>query len=137
MAFGGTVAFSVLFDAPKRAYFHCGLVGALGWISYKLMLYMGLTGFTATIVASIVITLASMLLSMKVEIPTTVFLITGIFCIVPGSYIYYTTYNIFTGNSNLFFFYLEETIKTAIAISLGITFVYAFAPKIFSLKKSK
>ncbi|MGM9535266.1 MAG: threonine/serine exporter family protein [Intestinibacter sp.] len=137
MAFVGTIAFSVLFDVPKKHYALCGLVGALGWISFKFIQYLGFSIVTSTVVASAVITFTSMILSMKQKTPTTIFLTSGIFCLVPGAYIYYASYNIFAADSSLVFYYLKETAKIALAISFGIILVYSFSSKIFSLKNKK
>lgn len=137
MAFIGTIAFSILFDVPKKHYVLCGLVGAFGWGSFKLLQYFGISLFASTVVASAVITFTSMMLSMKKKTPTIVFLTSGILCLVPGAYIYYASYNIFMENKELVFYYLEETAKIALAISFGIIVVYSFSNKIFSLNNKK
>lgn len=137
MAFIGTISFSILFDVPKKHYKLCGLVGAFGWGSFKLLQYIGINVFAATVVASAVITFTSMILSMKKKTPTIVFLTSGILCLVPGAYIYYASYNIFMEDKEQVFYYLEETIKIALAISFGIILIYSFSGKIFSLNNKK
>ena len=85
----GSVAFSLLFGAPEKYYLECGLTGGGGWLLYRL-----LTGFTpfspilATFLAAAAVALYSRIAAVRRRCPTTVFLIAGIFPLVPGAGIY-------------------------------------------------
>ena len=65
----------------------------------------------------------------------TVFLICGIFPLVPGAGIYYTGYNFFMGNDTLALEKGLETIKIAVAIALGTGIVQSLPPFLFHRKK--
>ena len=89
-AFLGVFSFAILFHAPRRSYLACAVCGAVAWGCYLLAAPMGL--FLATTLAAIVLTLLSRMLSIAMKMPSTVFIVTGIFPLVPGAGIYHTAY---------------------------------------------
>ena len=115
MAFTGTVAFSVLFSVPKRHYLSCGLTGSVGWAVYLMI--------------------SRVFLSVKYKAPTIVFLLCGIFTLVPGAGIYYTAYYLFTGAEQEAMMKGIETFKLAVAIALGIGVSYSIPAKVYGWKQ--
>ena len=67
--------------------------------------------------------------------PLPVFLIAGIFPVVPGAGIYYTGYHIFMNNNIEAMSKGVETIKIAIAIALGIGIVVSLPRFFFTLRR--
>ena len=67
--------------------------------------------------------------------PTILFLVCGIFPLVPGAAIYYTAYNFFMGQEALALQYGMDTIKMAIAIGLGIGAAYSLPGHLFGWKR--
>ncbi|OOB77996.1 MAG: hypothetical protein BEN18_09055 [Epulopiscium sp. Nuni2H_MBin001] len=65
--------------------------------------------------------------------PITVFLIAGIFPLVPGAGIYFTAYYFIVNDNVQAFVKGLETFKIAMAISLGIVFVFALPQSLFHL----
>lgn len=63
------------------------------------------------------------------------FLIAGIFPVVPGAGIYYTGYHIFMNNNVEAMSKGVETIKIAIAIALGIGIVVSLPRFFFTLRR--
>ncbi len=90
-AFIGTIAFSHLFNVHKKHYLLCGLVGAVGYLCYYL-LDMRVAASFATFVATMVVVLFSRILTVIRRCPITIFLISGIFPLVPGASVYNTAY---------------------------------------------
>ena len=88
MALGGTMAFSVLFGASPRHYFRCGVVGAFGWSIYLLVKALIASEMIAILIASALLTALSRRLSVWEKAPTIIFLVTGIFPLVPGATIH-------------------------------------------------
>ena len=68
--------------------------------------------------------------------PVTIFLITGIFPLVPGAGIYYTGYHLFMSDNSLALDKGLETIKIAIAIALGIGIVLSLPTFFFTLRRA-
>ena len=126
-AFLGVFSFAILFHAPRRSYLACALCGAVAWASYLLAESLGL--FLATTLAAIVLTLLSRMLSVAMKMPSTVFIVTGIFPLVPGAGIYHTAYALVSHDMAAFTLRGMQTLALAGAIALGILIGMGF-PKL-------
>lgn len=122
VSMAATMAFAVLFHVPKSEYLLCAVNGAIGWMAYLFCVSHG-TGITvASMWATLVLTLVARLLSAIRKMPGTVFLITGIFTLVPGAGIYYTSYYLIMNDLEQCMAKGIETFKIAGAIVLGMIF---------------
>ena len=117
-----TLSFAELFGAPKKELFFCGLTGAIGWVVYVIGLNGDLGTVLANLTATFTLTVFSRILSAIRRNPVTVYLIAGIFPLVPGAGIYYTSHYFIMNDMPQFSNYGMETIKVAGAIVLGIVF---------------
>ena len=98
VAIVATMAFAVLFQAPKSEWILCGISGGIGWSVYESLLMRGNHLMISVIVATIALTLFSRIFAVLRKQPATVYLLAGIFPLVPGAGIYYTPANS-TGDS--------------------------------------
>lgn len=130
VAFVSTVAFSIIFHTPKREWLCTGTTGAVGWLVYLVTMGLGGGTVAASFFAAVALTWISRVFSFARRAPVTVFLICGIFPLVPGAGIYYTGYHFFMSDNSLALSTGLETIKIAIAIALGIGIVLSM-PKFF------
>lgn len=134
----GTVAFSVLFGVPRKYYVYCGFVGGAGWCLYSVLVtYAHCTATEATFFATTLVILLSRFLAVRERCPATVFLTTGIFPLVPGAGIYWTSYYLVTSRpaeaaENGF-----AAIKAAVAIVLGIVLVFEIPGRFFKLRSPR
>ncbi len=117
-----TVSFAILLSVPKREYLTCGFVGAVGWVIYVLLTDAGQSPALATLIASIPLTALARTFAIRHKAPVTVFLVSGIFALVPGAGIYYTAYYFIMGDP-MFSTKGIETLKIALALALGMTIV--------------
>lgn len=133
----GTVAFSLLFGVPKKYYIACGLIGMAGWFMYKAMILLGV-GMSFSVFFSTVLTvLLSRIVAVRMQCPATVFLITGIFPVVPGAQIYWAAYYLVTNQYDAALSSGFSALKTIIAIVLGIIFVFEIPNKVFLLLRKR
>ena len=132
-ASAGTVGFSLLFGVPVRYYTYCGLIGGIGWLVYLCVL-PGTTATIATFCATVVIILLSRWFAVRKRCPATLFLISGIFPLVPGAGIYWAAYYTITNQLQLALETGYGAVKTAGAIVLGIVVVFELPEKWFHLK---
>lgn len=130
-AMAGTVAFSVLFGVPRQYYPYCAVIGGAGWAVYSAISHGG------TVKAALLATMAVVLLSRIVAVwkhcPVTVFLISGIFPLVPGASVYWTAYYLVTNQLSLAVGSGYTAVKTAFAIVLGIVLIFEIPQKTFLL----
>lgn len=127
-----TISFSILFSAPKKELLFCGFTGALGWMVYYVFIQAGIGNVAASMIATLLLTIFSRAFAVIRKNPGTVYLLPGIFPLVPGAGIYYTAYYLFTGNREMFAATGLSTFETAAAIVFGIIFGYAIPQSLFS-----
>lgn len=132
VAMVATRAFAILFEAPKKEYIFCAVNGGLGWIVYLLFQRLGAGITIASLGATLFLTLAARVLSAIRRCPATVFLVAGIFTLVPGAGIYYTAYYLLMNELAQFTAKGAETFKVAGAIALGIVFGFAIPQSWFN-----
>jgi uncharacterized membrane protein YjjB (DUF3815 family) len=120
-----TLSFAVLFAAPKSELFFCGLTGAVGWLVYLLCLEGDLNKALSNLVATFALTVLSRTIASLRKNPVTVYLIAGIFPLVPGAGIYYTSYYFIMNEMSQFSSAGMDTIKVAGSIVLGIVFGFS------------
>ena len=120
LAGAGTLSFAILFACPLPC---CALVGAAGWFVYELAVLYGADAAAASLIAVIPLTLVSRLFAILLKTPVTVFLLTGIFPLVPGAGIYYTAYYFIQGENALSLANGISTFKVAVALAVGIALV--------------
>lgn len=88
-----TISFGITFQVGRRHYWTCGFVGAVGWTIYIACTTLGgMTAPMATLIATLPLAALSRFFAIRHKAPITVFLLTGIFPLVPGAGIYYTAY---------------------------------------------
>ncbi len=136
VAFFATAAFSVLFSVPRKQWLFAGLTGGTGWIFYRGMT-AGSGLVAATFIAVVVVTLISRIFAVVRKSPVTIFLVPGIFPLVPGVGIYYTSYYFIMNEFSLASAKGIETMKIAVAITLGIMCVLLIPQRVFLLLEAR
>lgn len=120
-----TLCFAVLFAAPKKELILCGIVGALSWVVYLLCAKFGTGAILANLIATFTLTVLARTIAAIRKNPVTIYLISGIFPLVPGAGIYYTSYYFIMNEMPQSSDYGMDTVKVAGAIVLGIIFGFA------------
>lgn len=139
----GTFAFAVLFHVPRRYYLRCAVTGAAGWFVF-LALQQTTSPTLATFVATLAVVFMSRLSSIQLRCPVTIFLISGIFPMVPGLGIYRTAYYMVSNDpataSSVGFATVKTAIIMVLAILLGFEVPSAFlkaVTRLFSKRRSQ
>lgn len=124
VAIVATISFSVTFRVSPRHYLASGLTGAVGWLVYILCAeLLAMSAPLATLVAALPLTACARFFAIRHKAPITLFLLCGIFPLVPGAGIYYTAYYFLRDDRTLFANKGVETLKIALALALGIALV--------------
>lgn len=131
--FTGTVAFSQLYGVPRSCYFSCAVAGCICWISYCLLLELcGNVG--ACFCATLIVTLLSRWLAVHKKCPVLVFLIPGIFPMIPGAGIYWTAYYLVMDQVSQALSTGYDAVKCAAALVLGIVLAFEVPQRFFGLR---
>ena len=127
-----TIGFAIVFSAPKSELIYCGISGAIGWIFYFILSTTLGAPTLGNAVGALALTVFSRALASKRKNPVTVYLIAGIFPLVPGAGIYYTSFYLINNDMAHFSQYGLSTIKTAGAIVMGIILGMVFPQSWFN-----
>lgn len=126
-----TISFAILFSAPKQELLFCGLSGAIGWLFYFIIVGAGLSPVFGSLIGTLILTLFSRTMAVIRRCPATMFLLTGIFPLVPGAGIYYTVYALINKENLAFSSNGLQTLEIALAITFGIIFGFAVPQGLF------
>ena len=132
----GTLGFAALFGVPKKYYISCGVTGIAGWLTYMATSHFS-SASIGSFFAALMVVLVSRILAVKEKCPITVFLISGIFPLVPGAGIYYTVYYLLTNQMEKAALQGMNSVKIAFAIVLGIIIVVSIPREVFGYHKSE
>jgi len=135
LAMAACASFAVLFGVPRDQFFFSSLNGALGWISYLIFCELGAGIVFASLYATFFLTILSRFFAALRKNPVTLYLVTGIFTLVPGAGIYYTSHYFIMNDMSRCTAKGMETFKIAGAISVGIIFGFSIPQRLFQRKK--
>ena len=136
-AFFGTAAFSILFGTPRKHYLYCGLAGAMGWLVYLSAFRLGCSPAEATVFGAMAVLIVSRIFAVIRRCPVTVYLICGIFPLVPGGGLFWTSYYLVAGQTHLALSSGFLSIKITVAIAFGIVIVEEIMRHLPYMSKSK
>lgn len=131
LAMVATISFAILFNAPKNEVLFCGITGALGWVVYYALTQNNWNPVFSVLVAAFCLTVLARCFSVTRKNPVTMYVLPGIFPLVPGAGIYYTAYYLFIGNNEMSGFKGLETLEVAGAIVFGIIFGFGIPQTLF------
>lgn len=131
-AFAGTAAFAVLFGVPRKHYIACGIVGMLGWLVYLLIVrFTPMSVVGGTCFASLCVALLSRLCAVYRKCPGTIFLICGIFPLIPGAGVFWSSYYMVSRQ----FRQALSSGFTAVAVTVAIVLSIIIVTNIFHPKR--
>ena len=90
LAVFATLGFAIIFRVPIRHIIPCVVVGAMGWITYEIAVYFMSSPSLGCFFGACVVGLLSTFCSYAFKDASTIFIIPGILCLVPGSKIFLT-----------------------------------------------
>ena len=124
-AFIAIFSFAIMLETPKKYLPYAGIVGAIGWLVYLLMLAKSPNEILATFLSALAIALVSQIFARVLKLPVTVFLVAGILPTVPGAGMYRIVYYFIQNDMDMAAHYLALTLELAGAIAIGIFLVDA------------
>ena len=132
-AFVATLAFAALFGVPRPQYLTVGVIGAVGWTACLLLTRLaGCSPTVAVILSSMLICVCSRAAAIWQRCPAQVFLLCGIFSLVPGAGIFWFTYHLVSSEFALASASGFVAIKAAVGIVLGIILAMELPQWLFS-----
>ena len=143
----GTIAFALMFHVPRQYYFCGGIAGAdamygLGLTGAGWLVYRALELHVASLMGSVcagafTVVFLSRIFAVWKKCPVTMFLIPGIFPLVPGMGIYQTAQALVGSDWDLAASKGLTSIKFAVAIVGGILLGFEIPQRWFSLRENR
>ena len=133
----GSLGFALLFGLKKRYLVSAALGGLMGWGFYLLGVELFDDIFLACLLASAFCALYSEIVARIQKAPTTLFFITSVVPLIPGSTLYYTFSYAVAGEADKAEYYGTRTLQYALAIAAGSCIIWAITLIIESVKKQK
>ena len=135
-AFIGTVGFAVLFGVEREQYLSCGIIGMLGWLLYlALSRYAGFSAPISSLFAAFLVCFLSRFMAVRKRCPAQIFIICGIFPLVPGAGIFWFSYYLTTGVFGMAASFGFMAVRVAVCIVLGIILAMELPQRLFSGRK--
>ncbi|WP_182201399.1 threonine/serine exporter family protein [Paraliobacillus salinarum] len=121
-SFFASSGFAVIFNAPKRSLFQCGMVGMLGWSVYIICIDQNIDAVVATLAASILVAVLSQLYAKLQKMPIIIFNVAGIIPLVPGGLAYDAMRQFVENDYSLAIQLAAKALLISGAIALGLVF---------------
>lgn len=119
-AFGGTLGYAFLLNAPLSTVLPASLTGLVGYVLYEL-----LVGFTSCgtifsyFLATVMITVLCEIEARLMRMPSTIFLLTALVPLVPGYTFYCAMLSLVENNGSQAASYGLEAVQIVAAIAVG------------------
>ncbi len=133
----GSLGFALLFGLKKQYLISAALGGFLSWGLYLIGMHLFDNIFLACLLASAFCALYSEITARIKKAPTTLFFITSVVPLIPGSTLYYACSNAVVRNWEAAKEYATITLQYALAIAAGSCIIWAITLTIENIKKSK
>ena len=131
-AFVGTVGFSVIFGVPRKNYVQTAIVATIGWVAYLALFRFTVLGpAISTFVATVIVASLARVFASWFRTPSTIYLIPGVFPMIPGGGIFWTTFFLVSSRLGLALHAGMLALEVTAAIVLGIVLVSALPKNLF------
>lgn len=120
-AFFGTVAFGIMFRVPAKHLPSAGLTASIVWFVYLIAFEMIGSVAAAILCSALAAAVIARSFAVIFHCPATIFLVAGIFPLVPGAGIYNTVYAAITADYISALALFLDAFKNAFAIAIAIS----------------
>lgn len=134
-SFGATVGSAIVFNTSKYDIIRAGVVAALGWLTYTLLKETSASVAVAYFAGAFVVAFFSEILAYVLKIPATVYLLPGLFPLVPGGGMFQTMEAAVNGDMAKALSTGFSTLTAAGAIAIGIAVASSVARIVNKIKK--
>ena len=133
----GSLGFALLFGLRKQYLASAALGGFISWGLYLIGMNVFNNIFLACLLASAFSALYSEIIARLQKAPTTLFFITSVVPLIPGSTLYYTCSNAVVHDWENAKYFGIRTLQYALAIAAGSCIVWSITIIIENVKKRK
>lgn len=121
LAFVATTGFGLLFNVPRRTLAACGLTGGIGLAVRSVAVKLGASDIGGAFLGALTVALVGFLLARSYRVPRTIFTITGVLPMIPGSLAFTTMIQLTTGDFQKGITSGLQTALVVAALAMGLT----------------
>ena len=119
-AFGGTLGYAILLNAPARTILPASLIGLLGYMLYEVMVnLLGQGMIFSYFFSTVIISLLCEIEARVMRMPSTIFLLTALVPLVPGYTFYCAMLSLVENSGTQAASYGLEAVQIVAAIAVG------------------
>jgi len=122
-AFGGSLAFALVFNISKNKLVLSAVGGVIGQLTYLLFQIVISNDVALYLLATMAISLYAEIMARVTKSPTTVYLVVALIPLVPGGGVYYTMLHFIHGNIDLGITTGLHTLGISAALAMGIILI--------------
>lgn len=138
LSFLAAAAFGVIFNSPKGTLFHCGMVGATGWLVYYILTtFAAMDIVIASFAGSFAVSIVAHWQAKRFRMPMIIFSVAGIIPLVPGGMAYNTMRKFVENDYFIGIAYGSKTMMISGAIAMGLVFGEVIFQSIFRIIKNR
>jgi uncharacterized membrane protein YjjB (DUF3815 family) len=137
MAFLGSLGFAFIFGLRRKLLIPSSAGGLISWAIFLLCSKFMAGVFAPCLIASAFSALYAELLARTLKAPVTLFFLPAVVPLIPGSTLYYAMSNVVQGNIDAARHYGTLTVQYALAISAGMSLVWALCVMVSRIRNRK
>ncbi|MEK3978900.1 threonine/serine exporter family protein [Psychrobacillus sp. FSL K6-2836] len=122
LSFIAATAFGVVFNAPKKLLFYCGIVGMTGWLVYMSVNQLNQDQVSASFAGAFTVAFVAHLMAKKFKMPMIIFSVAGIIPLVPGGTAYNAMRSVVEKNYALALEHASVALLISGSIAMGLVF---------------
>lgn len=122
LSFTAAAAFGVVFNAPKKSLFYCGLVGMTGWLIHSYVDQLTNDPVKSSFAGAFTIAFVAHLMAKHFKMPMIIFSVAGIIPLVPGGVAYNAMRHIVEEDYGVAIEYASLALMISGAIAMGLVF---------------
>ncbi|MBS4219720.1 threonine/serine exporter family protein [Bacillus sp. FJAT-49711] len=129
------IGFGIIFNAPRKALFHCGVVGMAGWFVYIIMIDSGIDVVQAAFSGAFIVAIIGHIMAKRYKTPIIVFIVAGVIPLVPGGTAYDAMRHVVSNDYSNAIPLAMKAFIIASAIAMGLVFAEVFVQFVMKLTK--
>ncbi|MBB4823047.1 uncharacterized membrane protein YjjB (DUF3815 family) [Sporosarcina luteola] len=122
LSFLAAIGFGIIFNAPRKMLFYCGIVGMAGWLIYSASEMVSGDAVKASFLGAFAVALVAQIFAKRFKTPMIVFSVAGIIPLVPGGMAYNAMRHIVENDYTTAISFASKAFMVSGAIAMGLVF---------------
>lgn len=135
LAFLASIAFGIIFNAPRSTLLYCGLVGGAGWMVYFCSDALNGNAVQASFLGAFAVSVVAHIFAKRFRKPMIIFSVAGIIPLVPGGAAYNAMRHVVENDYLTAISYASRAFMISGAIAMGLVFAEVLIQLVFRTNK--